>query len=175
MELNTQLKPGTKRDTVGKIVTDLRKKTPDSRNPVEIMQEQLTDYEKNIFETIEKGRALYGDDFYIVVINKKERLLEGVYRNFFLHRKSCPTPVWDQIVYKYTYLPEILEFLWVIPAKDVCEYLKEHALEIVGSERELLNYVAQFYTGHLDRIAKRLNNEQDDSPLLEKKDLKLYA
>jgi hypothetical protein len=159
------------RDTIGTISNKLLLKQPDSRSPIEIMQEQLTDYEKNVEECVKEALSKYQGDFYVVVLCKRERLMTNVYRNYFFARTSCPSPEWDQTVYKYIRDGDTLDFLWVIPAKDVCQYLRDNALQVVGEERELLNFVIQFSTGTLLRLAKKLNNEVDDSPLLEKRDI----
>jgi hypothetical protein len=80
------------RETVGKVSSDLIIKAPDTRSPVEQMQENLTDYEANIWECVERCKKDFKGDFYIVVITKNEKLLPNVSRNFFYGRLSGPTP-----------------------------------------------------------------------------------
>ena len=121
--------------TVGKISTELiEKDVKVDHSPIDQMRESLTDYDANIYECIERGKKDYNKDFYIVVITKKERLMPNVLRNYFITRFSCPTPQFDQTVYKYNYKDQIIEFLWVIPAKDICEALLNNSLHIDGSE-----------------------------------------
>ena len=155
-----------KRDTVGKISTDLLKQEPQSRDPIELQREMQQDYEKNIVGCIDSGKKQHAGNFYIVVITKKERLLENVLRNYFFTRESCPTPEWDQAVFSYNRKMDSIDFLWVIPSKDTCELFYRHAMEIVPEERVLLGYVLSFYDGSLLRLSKKLNGEADDSPLL---------
>lgn len=157
-----------KKTTVGKVALDLAKKSPDTLDPIEIEREMHTDYEKNIDLCIDDGLTKYTHDFYVVVLTKKERLLENVLRNYFFSRSTCPTPEYDQTVYKYHYSTGDVEFLWVIPSKDTCEVMRDYAIEVVHEEKELLRYVLDFYDGSLFTKAKQLNNEMPDSPLLKK-------
>jgi len=55
--------------------------------------------------------------FYVCVITKKERLMDNVLRNYFLARSTCPTPQYDQTVYKYHRDSGAIQFLWVLPSK----------------------------------------------------------
>ena len=69
-----------------------------------------------------------GKDFYIVLITIIDRVLRQP-RIIPLARKSCPTPVYKQSVWKYKHTSAYLEFLWSIPdsilySKDIMNYLK---------------------------------------------------
>ncbi len=155
-----------KRDTVGKISLELSQQESPTRDPIELEREMHKDYEKNIFECIDRYKPVYTGDFFIEVITKKEPLMQNVLRNYFFGVQACPTPTWDQTVYHFHRNDDRIEFLWVIPAKDVCEMLTLNALEVHKSERELLNFVFQFNDGTLLKLAKKLNGECEDSPLL---------
>lgn len=157
-----------KRDTVGKISSELIQKMPESQDPIELERAMHENYERHIFDCVDRGTKEFFGDFYVIVITKRERLMNNVIRDYFFPRQSCPTPDWDQVVYRYHRTAEILEFLWVIPSKDTCEHLTINALSVVESERDLLNFVLEFNDGSLLRLAKKLNGEQIDSPLLEK-------
>ncbi len=157
------------KETVGKASRDLLLKNEPSHSVIDYEREMHKDYEKNILECVERCKKEFFGDFYVLVIIKKERLMQNVIRNYFLGRKSCPTPDWDQTVYSYDRKNDTIKFMWVIPAKDICEYYKSHALEVVPEERELLQFVLDFDDGTLLRLAKKLNGEVQDSPLLEKK------
>ena len=155
-----------KRDTLGKISLDLSQKAPESRDPIELEREMHKDYEKNVYLCIDSHLKEFIGDFYVEVVTKKERLMQNVLRNYFFATQACPTPTYDQTVYKYHRSDEHVEFLWVLPAKDICEMFTLNALQVDKSERELLNFVLQFNDGSLLRLAKKLNGEADDSPLL---------
>ena len=154
-------------ETIGKIALDLMQKEPETRDPVEIQREAHKDYEKTVYESIENGKKAFPGDFYLAVLTTKERLLERVIRNRFVLRLSCPTPEYDQAAYKYNKANDMIEFLWVIPSKEGCEILKEHALEVVPEERQLRDFAIAFFDGTLLKRCKKLNNEKVDSNILE--------
>jgi len=155
-----------KREKLGKISSDLILKTPDSLDPIEIEKTLHKDYENNVFECINSSKKAFTGDFYVVVITKKERLMQNVIRHYFFSRASCPTPDYDQTVYKFNSENQEIELLWTIPSRDASFYLKDHSAEVVPSEWGLLDFVLKFADGTLFKMAKKLNNEMDDSPLL---------
>jgi len=156
-----------KRETVGKLSSELLLQESPTRSPIELEREMHTDYEANLMSCIETGKKMHGKSFYVVVITKRERLMPNVFRNYFFSRTSCPTPDWDQTVYRYESSFEEIEFLWVIPSKDTCEHLTLNALQVAPEERVLLGFVLSFSDGTLFKLAKKLNQEMEHSPLLE--------
>jgi len=154
------------RDTIGKISSDLLIKPLETTSAIEQTNEQLGDYDKNINAAVDRGLKDYFGDFFLVVLTKKERLMQNVIRNYFFCRKTCPSPEYDQVVYHYHRTADEVEFLWVVPSKDTCETFKDNMLVIPSHEKQLLQYVLSFYDGTLLQISKKYNGEQDDSPLL---------
>lgn len=152
--------------TVGAIAYDLLQKVPESRDPIEIEREMQRDYLKNLVECVTEYKKSWPDDFYIVVLTKQERLMHNIFRNYFFGRKSCPTPNYDQSVFKFNAKRDDIEYIWSIPSQDACHHLKENALIVDNAEKELLKFVILFADGTLFKIAKMRNNEQPDSPLL---------
>lgn len=155
------------RETVGKLSSELLAKRTESQSVIDLQREMQQDYLKHLEEAIATGKKQFDDDFYVVIITKKERLMQNVLRNYFSVRKSCPTPDWDQTVYHVIRNSDELVYLWTLPAKDVCEYIKRNALYIVNEELELLKFVMAFENGDLLRYSKMKNGEKFDSPLLE--------
>lgn len=156
-----------KRETVGKLSQDLLLKTPETRDPIELEREMHKDYEKNIIECIDRGKKEMNGDFYVVVETKKEPKMPNVMRNYFFFRKSCPTPNYDQTLYRYHTSSDSIDFIWVIPSQDSCFMLRDNALLVPPEEKLLLDYVLAFSDGTLFKLCKKLNGEKDDSPLLE--------
>lgn len=149
-----------KRDTVGKISTELLQQQDSiDHTAAEQGAEMLKDWDKNMLEAIENGKAAYHGDFYVVVETKKEPLMKNVLRNYFFTRQSCPTPRFDTTVYKYHRNDGIVEFLWVIPCVDVYEDFKNNALQVPAEFKELLQYVLDFADGTLLRKCLILNGE----------------
>lgn len=85
--------------------------------------------------------------------------MDNVIRNYFTGRLSCPSPEYDQVVYKYHAKEHNLEFLWVVPSKDTCQFLVENALVIERDQKDLLKFVLEFNDGTLLRKAKEFNGE----------------
>lgn len=139
---------------------DLQTKTPESRDPIELERVIHTDYEKNVLECISRALKACDSDFYVVVLTKKERLLQNVLRHYFFYRLSCPTSQYDQAVYRYRRVDNHLEFLWVVPSKDTCEMYRDNRAQVAPEEYGLLDFVLKFYDGTLDRLAKSLNGEE---------------
>lgn len=148
------------RETVGKIATDLQQIEAPTRDPIELQREMQKGYLDELLSTTQTGKKLYTGDFFVVVLTKKERLLPNVLRNYFLHRKTCPTPTYDQAVYHFIASEDELRFLWVVPSKDTCQLLRDNALQVHDEERQLRDYVLQFYDGSLDRLCLKLNPEE---------------
>lgn len=160
--------PKIGQETVGKVSLDLSQKDPYSRDPIELQREMHKDYVSNVIECINRSKKDFPNDFFVVVITKKERLMPNVLRNYFTARLTCPTPEYDQTVYKYLSKREDLEYLWTIPSKDTVSLLINNALEVSPEERELLMHALSFTDGTYFRKAKELNGEADDSILIKK-------
>jgi|SRR6185503_2898222 len=155
-----------KKVTVGKLATELAAQDTVAQSPIELEREIHKEYEANFNDCLERGKKQYQGDFYVVVITKKERLLPNVLRHYFLHRTSCPTPDYDQAVYKYFKEHDGFEFLWVIPDRGTCKLMLKDALYLPESQHDLLRFVMDFADGELMKKAKRLNGEHVDSPLI---------
>jgi len=156
------------RDTVGKISSTLIQKEPETRDPIEIEHEIHKAYEEEILKCIDNNKRDIFGDFYVIVITKKEALMQNVLRHYYFARLTCPTPDYDQTVYKYHRISEKIEFLWVIPSKDTCELLRDNKLSVDMAEWGLLGFVLDFYNGTLMHKAKKFNGEQYNSILLDK-------
>lgn len=164
--MNLDNKLTLKRDTVGKISSDLLQKQPESTDPIELQRAMQEDYIDHLKQCIETHKKIFQDDFYVVVITKNEKLMPNVFRNYFSARLSCPTSEYDQSVFKYFAKTEHVEYLWTVPSKDTCIHLKENAHLVVKEEQQLLTFVMQFLDGTLDNVAKHMNGESLNSILL---------
>ena len=155
------------RETVGKLSTLILNNEPNTHSAHEQMQEQLGEYDKNFWIAFDAAKATYpSGDFYIEIITKKEPLMQNVLRNYFLTKRACPTPTWDQAVHRYNHANQTIEFLWVVPDKRTCAYFMANADSIPREEYHLCNFVHKFENGELLKEAKQLNGEQPDSPFL---------
>lgn len=158
-----------RKKTVGEVALELQQKTPEEYNAVDFATDDngpLQEWEYNILKTVERGVKDHPhQDFYVIVINRRYRIVHNVTRCDFFYRLSCPTPDYDQTVYKYHHKTDDIEFLWVIPAQDACHYLKDNALLVAPEEKPLLQFVLDFADGTLFTLARRLNGELEVSKL----------
>jgi len=157
---------GSGKLTVGEQYLDVAYKDPESRDPIELQREMQKEYLENLRETILVYRKKHPQDFFAVVTTKREQLMSNLLRNYFFCRFSCPTPEYDQSVYYYHHADESIAYLWTVPDRDTCFTLQENALRVCDEEKELLQFVMQFFDGTLLNISKRFNKEKKDSPLI---------
>lgn len=157
--------------TVGKVAYDLLQKEQEQITIIDQQRAMQEDYMKNLLAAVDRGFLQFKDNFFIHVETKKEKLLENVYRNYFIPRKTCPTPNYDQTVFRYNNNKGEIEYIWTIPDRETCHHLKFNAMEVVPEEREILKFVLMFDNGDLFKLCKKLNNEKLETPQLDKKDL----
>lgn len=162
--------------TMGAIASELKKSDSGTINPQEIQRATEKEYIDNLVwccdharkkvecadeecKKICSNRPAMDGDFYIVGLLKKEKLLDNVLRNYFIPTLACPTPHYDQTLYKYRADRDDIEFVWTIPDKETCETFRENKEQIVPQERSLLKFVLEYYDGTLFNLAKKLNGE----------------
>lgn len=154
-----------KKKTAGKAARDLQCKPDEKINPIELQREihkgKTSDdsYESQVMEAVKRGELCFEGDFFVVVLFKKERLLQNVVRQYFLPRKSCPTPEYDQVVYKYYRFENKLEFIWVLPDIKSCEHLPRLSNQLPAEQQQFLQFIKDFHSGALDRLCAKLNGE----------------
>lgn len=144
--------------TVGQLSQELLTKA----EPVHIedqTNEILKDWHKHMQIAIDEGRTKFRDNFFIEIKTKKERLMENVLRCYWITRRSCPTPNYEQIVYKYNYKDESIEEIWSIPDRESCFIIYDNAIQLPADQRELVQYVFDFADGTLYKRMRELNNE----------------
>lgn len=154
------------RQTAGKLASDLMLKSPDSTDPIEIQRKMQEEYMKELLDCVDAGYKKYPGNFFIVVETKNEKLLPNVFRNYFINRQTCPTPNYDQSVFRYNREAGQIEYIWTVPSRDASHHLKDNMLIVAKEERDLLNFVLKFDDGTLYKICKKFNNEKDETPEL---------
>ena len=166
------------KQTIGSIASELLSKNDNHNlNPQEIQRAQEKEYLDNLVWCVQhaqkkidcskieghdkcKDRSALEGDFFVAALLKKEKLLENVLRNYFVATKACPTPCYDQTVYRYDSVKGEIEFVWVVPDRETCLTFKENVTKIVPEEQGLLQYVLQFYDGSLYKKMKKFNGEE---------------
>lgn len=164
------------KSTTGKIASELLSKRDQNFNPQEIQRAQEQEYLQNLEWAVNhakkmvdcstlpghdscKDRVSFEGSFFISVILKKEKLLENVLRNYFIPTKVCPTPSYDQTLYRYDDVKGSIEFIWVVPDRETALTFKENIAVIAPEERGLLKHIIDFYDGTLFRKMKSFNGE----------------
>lgn len=156
--------------SVSECAQELVKKGDQKINPIELQQaihkgnKEESSFENQIYQCLERGIKFYRakKDFYLIVLFKKERhpKLKGVVvRQMFTHRLSCPTPSWDQVVYKYYCKDDRIEFLWAVPDKESCMNLPLFDNFLPDEQKALIQYAKDFNNGVLDKRCALLNGE----------------
>jgi hypothetical protein len=149
--------------TVGQLSLEasLRKQEPMRvRDQTTMMHEE---YGEKLFETVAKGRELYREEkfFFIEDITRQERLMMNVLRHTLIPRITCPTPNYDQTVYRYSMNDDTVELIWTIPSPETCSYYLHNRPLVVDEERELMEFILAFRDGILERLAQQLNDEKE--------------
>jgi hypothetical protein len=162
--------------TVGQVSADLLQKNPSGGVLyVDQAKEMLKDYMPNVIKCVNTHRKEFpGKDFYIKVLHKIERVFKSggftnVLHPYYIGTLACPTPNYDQDLFKFHLEKEELEFIWSIPCREVCLYYLENKEIIPPEEWFVLKTVLEFEDGTLFKKAKKLNGEKSDSGLLEGK------
>lgn len=175
-------------ETFGKKYSELVKDTTVITNSIELQRQSEKEHLDNIIWAIKhalksidcsmikghdkcKSRSAIEGDFYIVVLIKKEPMLSDVFRQYFMVAGCCPTPTYDQMVYKFNSQLQDLELIWVIPDRESSIMYKQNKNIVDPEEHQLLQYVLDFYDGTLNEKAKILNKEKKSGIILFKKEI----
>lgn len=103
-------------------------------------------------------------DFYVVLITTNDRVLRHP-RIITLARKSCPTPVYKQSVWKYIKDIDQLEFLWSIPDSILYYHILKNREKYLQDKetQELAKFVILMESGELLDWVKKENGEKQDA------------
>ena len=136
--------------TVGSSARELLLK-PDLKQGIVDTQREV---DKEYFREIEKcvtqnPHCTWTSPWYLIVLHKKERLLENVVRRYFLGRRSLPTPQYDQTVWRYYPSTGNLQFIWCIPDKEISHQFILDPLSHGSEYDDLRKFVLEFMDGTL--------------------------
>jgi hypothetical protein len=152
------------KETVGKQALELMQKEPEITTVIDQQRAMQEDYLEELAACVLEFRKKYLQDFFVAVLTKNEKLMPNVFRNYFVPRMTCPTPNYDQTVFRYRHEIEEIEFIWSIPCREACFYLRENAMHTPPDERDLLEYVIAFSDGTLYHLCRHLNDELENAP-----------
>lgn len=152
------------KETTGSKALELQK-TDEKINAIDLQEtmhkgnKSGDSFESQVQECVNRGKDLFPGDFFVEVQFKKERLLQNVIRQYFIPKRACPSPQFDQVVYKFTRSPDNLEFLWVVPDWQSVELLIRDAILLPLEQQDLVQFARDFKSGALLQRAMKLNKE----------------
>ena len=122
------------------------------------------DIMRRIWETADKAKKYIGKDFYIVLITTIDKVLRQP-KIIPLARRSCPTPVYKQSVWKYKYTAGTLEFLWSIPDQLLYYHILNNQQKYLNDKEcaDLAKFVILMEKGELLEWVKKENGEKVDA------------
>ena len=107
-----------------------------------------------------KERTPLEGDFYIVSLLKNEQIFTGfAVRNYFIALQKCPTPTFDQTVYRFNSVTGNIELLWTLPNAEACGIYRHYRNQVPDDEQQLLGYIMAFWSGELDQAVNFLNGD----------------
>lgn len=119
-------------------------------------------YAEKLQETLDGGKKEFTGDFFVLMMLKKEKLSHRTFRTYFVGRKSCPTPAYDQSVFRYISKDDYLEHIWTIPSIKTCDDMFYNKAFVPPEEWCLLRHIIKFKDGTLLHKARVLNGEIND-------------
>lgn len=161
-----KVKNKPKDKTVGQQSVEALQEKSQEISVIEQQKQMQSEYMKYLLTSIDEGFNLYRTSFFVEVQTKNEKLMPNVFRNYFIHRRSCPSPNYDQSVFRYNVDKGQVEYLWTVPSRDVCFHLKDNATLVSHDEKDLLGFVLKFADGTLFKMCKHYNDEKPNSPEL---------
>jgi hypothetical protein len=135
------------------------------KEPIRVQEQTAKmheEYGEELMRAIQKGIETYPGEpiFFIEDITRQERLMMNVIRHTLIPRMSCPTPNYDQTVYRYSMKDDTLELVWVLPSPETCQYYLQNLPLVVDEERELMQFILDWRDGRLEKMAQDLNCEE---------------
>jgi hypothetical protein len=135
------------------------------KEPIRVQEQTASmhqEYGDELMNAIKKGMETYPDEpiFYVEDITRQERIMMNVIRHTLIPRLTCPTPNYDQTVYRIVVKDQAIEYVWTLPSKITCEYYLYNKPLVVDEERELLQFILDFRDGRLEQLAQQFNGEE---------------
>jgi hypothetical protein len=157
-----------KKKLAGQIILEHDKLALDLEDDIiEYRRQMEPDIMAKIRDTADKAKhqdGYVGKDFYVVLITTIDRVLRQP-KIVSLARKSCPTPVYKQSVWKYKIASDQLEFLWSIPDAILYYHILNNTQQYMNDRdtADLAKFVILMENGELLEWVKRENGEKIDA------------
>lgn len=155
-------------ETVGSQIKKHNEKNIDLEDDIRSYTESMSELLLHtINDTAQKAslHPLYTNrNFYIVLVKNVDRVL-GQPKFQCWARRSCPTPVYKQDVFKYHYISGQLEFLWCIPSSIRYYHILANRQKYFDNKetRRLAQFVCLMESGDLLKWVIKENGELPDA------------
>lgn len=158
----TELQDPDKGPTIGELslAQDKNRKYNDHSSSEQVA-EHLKGFVGQVEKCVKNGKKHFDDNFYIEVLVCMSRIVPDHTKNIFAARKTCPTPFYDQIVYKYHANVGDVEFLWCVPDVDTCKRFRYLIETVPDEDKDLQKMVLDYYNGELAKIEYSENNPEE--------------
>lgn len=103
----------------------------------------------------------HNKNFYISIHFLKHRLVNEP-GSLIVARHSCPTPVYNQAVYKYNRASNSLEFLWSIPDKIEYYWLLANLQNLPAEKQDAAKFCHLMESGELEKWVIKENGNKPD-------------
>lgn len=146
---------------------------------IEYRKQMERDVMQDIYRTAQtsKTHTLYQNrDFYIVLGFKVQKMGQAV-QPLVWARRSCPTPVYKQAVFKYKHITGTLEFLWTIPDKILYYHILQNSHKYMANKEttDIAKFVVLMESGEMEKWVIRENGEKIDAIIKIKKEEPAYG
>lgn len=154
--------------TVGQKIQEHNEKNIDFEDDIRAYTEAMSPMIiQTLYETAQQAAThplYYNRDFYVVLVKNIDKML-GQPKFQCWARRSCPTPVYKQDVFKYHHIIGELEFLWSIPSQWRYNHIVKYRQKYLQNKetQRLAKFVLLMESGALLDWAKKENGELPDA------------
>ena len=163
----TGMKNKQDRETVGKIVTDLKAQYDDKdyASVEEIGRAGTQSLMDKMWEHVLEKKEELQCIFFVQLLKVKDPIT-GAHKTHLTTHIACPTPRFWQSIWRFNPIGDKLEYLWSLPGPQRTVDMYNERDVVPLEEHELLGYVIRFLDGDLDTFCMKLNDPSRPEPSL---------
>jgi hypothetical protein len=123
---------------------------------------------KNLHEVIRTTKSkeyYYNRNFYLVLVLTNEKTPGNLPVDHIFTRRSCPSPGYNQNVFKYHHISGSLEYLWTIPRQHIYWHMYKNKSYYLQSEKHkrMMSFIVLMESGELLKWCIKENGELPDA------------
>lgn len=153
------------RETVGKIVTDLKAQYTDKdfASVSEIGEHGTKSLMDKIWEHVLVKKEELRCIFFLQLLKVKDPIT-GAHKTHLTTHIACPTPRFFQSIWRFNPIGDQLKYLWSLPGPQRCVDMYNNKDVVPPEEWQLLGYVIRFLEEDLDKFVVFLNDPSRPEP-----------